>query len=245
MKIASIQGGTLLAALTLLLTGASTTADELDETARKEVRQAFFRLSEAESYTVTMVSEEQGKKPEDLFSAKTGQSGWTMLRLRHNADWHEFVFKGNRGVVAAGDKWATIEDLQSEEYLSKLPAELRNKMGRTVRSTLSAWSLPPVQGRELVEQVGVLRKEGSRYTGDLEPEVIAKLFGSTTKRYTFWIELKDGLPLMWGGRIEAVFPTLQGDFKSTAEWTAKVSAVGATKLDIPDLARKRLETPGE
>lgn len=55
-------------------------------------------------------------------------------------------------MVAAGAEWVTLEELKSDAFRSKLPAELSNKLTRTVMTILAAYKSPPEQVVEMTAE---------------------------------------------------------------------------------------------
>jgi hypothetical protein len=212
---------------------------ESGEVVADDVRAAFDRLSMAENYTFSASASDFKGGTEDIISGTTERSGWTFFRLKTGEVWQEFIFNGKRGVVGAGDQWITLEELQSEEFRAKLPADLNFSLGRTVMTTLASFKTPPSQAVSFLAEIKAFKKDGDRLVGDVRSESLAKLFGPSTKRYTFWVELEKGLPMKWGYQQVKEIP---GEEKAIpAEVTFRITELGTTEIKIPTAAKKRLE----
>jgi hypothetical protein len=148
-------GPLMKGALAILAAGAISTAaaDEPNNAAARDITAAFDRLSKAENHTFSLTTRDGHEEAEQALSGRTERSGWTCLRLKKGPNWHEFAFNGTRGVVAAGAEWVTLEELKSAEFRSKLPAELSNKLTRTVMTALAAYKSPSEQAEYFAAKV--------------------------------------------------------------------------------------------
>lgn len=215
-----------------------------DSVSVREVKAAFNRLSEAGSYTFSFEQRQGAGKPEEVLYGKTVRDGWTCLRLKVGGRyWCYFVFNGKRGVVAVGDSdWMSASELQSKEFRAKMDPELKKIMGRTVVGTLINYQSPPEQAAMVAAHVETFRNEGRRKVGDVKGEMLEKLFGPETRRYTLWVEMDRGLPLRWGFQQErASMGADKREVRTTAEFTVGITAIGSTELEIPPAAKEKLE----
>jgi hypothetical protein len=206
--------------------------------AARDVTAVFDRLSKAENHTFSLKTRIGHEEVEQGLSGRTERGGWTCLRLKEGGHWHEFVFHGKRGVVAAGAEWVTLEELESKEFRAKMPAGLSDKLGYGALGILRAWKSPHEEALAMAAMVTAFRNEGNRRMGEVKADMLTRMYGPGPTSCTFWVEIDKGLPIKWG----ALGTTAAGpENKITFEWTVEITAIGTTDMKVPPAARKRLE----
>jgi len=223
-----------------LLTFSLTAADS---GAKDEITKAAAKLADSASYswhTTVKVPEDSQFKPGPT-DGKTEKGGFTLVKTSFNNNDSEMVVKGDKAALSNRDGgW----DLASELENAEGPGRFRAMMARNFRA-------PAAQATEIVAGVKELKKDGDTYSGDLTEEGAKKLLSFrgrqggdgptiTNPKGTdkFW--LKDGALVKYEFHVTGTVSFNGNDFDSDRDTTVEIKDVGATKVEVPEAAKKKL-----
>jgi hypothetical protein len=134
--------------------------------------------------------------------------------------------------------------LASELENAEGPGRFRAMMARNFRA-------PAAQATEILAGVKDLKKEGDSFSGDLTEEGAKKLLsfrgraggeGPTVTNpkgsAKFWV--KDGTLVKYEFHVTGTISFNGNDFDSDRDTTVEIKDVGATKVEVPEEAKKKL-----
>jgi hypothetical protein len=223
------------------LTAASVLAAETNSTGK--VKEALARLTVATNYSWTTTIKIPGMPFEPgPVKGKTEKGGWSMVSQQVNDNTVEAVFKGEKAAVKSEGEWQSLDKAEG-------PAAM---MG----GWLTASGTPDDEAGKLLKAVKELKPgDGDSLSGDLTPEG-AKDFLTFHPRHgdpppppkdakgsvKFW--LKDGALTKFESHLQAkvAFGPDQDEQDFEITRTIEIRSVGSTKVEIPNEARKALET---
>ena len=146
----------------------------------------------------------------------------------------EIVMQGGKAAVTDSDgNWQSLTNLEND---SEGPSRFLVGMLRNFKA-------PAAQATNLVASVKELKQDGDAYSGDLT-EAGAKAqfrFGSVTNpkgSVKFW--LKDGLLSKYEYKVQGTVDFNGNEVDLDRDTTVEIKDVGATKVDVPDGAKKVL-----
>ena len=198
-------------------------------------------------------------------SGKTDKDGFTIITYTMGENTSEAVLKGEKVAVKSGDEWKTGDELTADNADA---ANNRNP-GRSLAQRAQRTKLPAVDAQELVSKVSALKKDGDAYSGELTADAVKQMntFGGGGRRpggnaaatppagpdtsglkgtAKFWV--KDGVLSKYETHItgKMSFAGRQGgqarEIDVNRTTTVEIKDVGATKLEIPAEARKKLKS---
>ena len=216
----------------LWLTGSLLAADS---SPKEDITNAAKRLADKPNYswrTTVVVPESAQFKPGPTVG-KTEKDGFTHITMTFGDNTTQAVIMGDKAAVTRPDGgWRSLAELDGEEG----PARF---LGRFIRN----FKVPAAHATELAEGTRDLIKEGDLYSGDLT-ETGAKAqfrFGTVSNpkgSVKFW--LKDGALSKYEFKVQgkADFNGNEVDVDRTT--TVEIKDVGATKVDVPEDAKKKL-----
>ncbi|HYA78900.1 MAG TPA: hypothetical protein VED19_00135, partial [Candidatus Nitrosopolaris sp.] len=170
---------------------------------------------------------------------KTEKGLVTYVKMSFGDITTEIVMKGNKAAVTDPDgNWQSLTNLENDAkgVGSEGPTRFLVGMVRNFKA-------PAAQATNLVASVQELKKDGDVYSGDLT-EAGAKAqfrFGSVTNpkgSAKFW--LKDGLLSKYEYKVQGKVDFNGNEMDLDRDTTVEIKDVGATKVDVPDGAKKVL-----
>jgi hypothetical protein len=230
----------VFAVVTSLLSFGLTAADSGP---KDQLAKAAAKLGEAPSYswhTTVKVPEDSQFKPGPT-EGKTEKGGFTHVKMSFNNNESEMVLKGDKAALTSRDGgWELASELENAEG----PGRFRAMMARNFRA-------PAAQVTEILSGIKEVKKEGDTYSGDLTEEGAKKLLsfrgraggdGPTVTNpkgsAKFW--LKDGALVKYEFHVSGTISFNGNDFDSDRATTVEIKDVGATKVDAPEEAKKKL-----
>jgi hypothetical protein len=224
-----------------LLVAAATFAAETDSNGK--VKEAIGKLAAATNYSWTTTIKIPGMPFEPgPVKGGTEKGGFAMVSQQLNDNTVEAVFKGEKAAVKSEGEWQSLDKAEG-------PAAM---MG----GWLTANGTPADEAGKLLKGVKELKPgDGDSLGGDLTPEG-AKDFLTFRPRHgdappppkdakgsvKFW--LKDGALTKFESHFKAkvAFGPDQDEQDFEVTRTIEIEKVGTTKVEVPNEARKALET---
>ncbi len=210
---------------------------------KDEVTAAAKKLGEKANYswhTTVVVPEDAPFKPGPT-DGKTEKDGATHLTLRFGDNTTQAVLKGEKAAATTQDGgWQSLSEMDNAEG----PARFLGMMLRNFKT-------PTTQAVELADSAKELKKEGDVCTGDLTEDGAKKLLtfrrrsggeGPTVTgakgTVKFWI--KDGVLSKYEFNLKGKVSFNGNDFDNDRTTIVELKDVGATKLAVPEEAKKKL-----
>ena len=221
--------------LFLSLAGLAGSLLAAETTTKEEVINAAKKLAEKANYswkTTVVVPESAQFKPGPTVG-KTEKDGFTHITTTFGDNTTQAVIMGDKAAVTRPDGgWRSLAELDGEEG----PARF---LGRFIRN----FKVPAAHATELAEGTRDLIKEGDLYSGDLT-ETGAKAqfrFGTVSNpkgSVKFW--LKDGALSKYEFKVQGKADFNGNEMDVDRTTTVEIKDVGATKVDVPEDAKKKL-----
>jgi hypothetical protein len=207
--------------------------------AKDEITNAAKALGAKDNYSwrsTVVVPEDAPFKPGPT-EGKTEKDGYTWVSLSFGDNETKAVLKGEKAAATTPDgDWQSLAELDKAEG----PTRFLGMMLRNFRT-------PAVQAVDLAAGAKELKKEGDVVSGDLTEEG-AKGFltfrrggGSVTNpkgSVKFW--LKDGALAKFEFHVKGTVDFNGNEFEQDRTTTVVIKDVGATKIAVPDEAKKKL-----
>jgi hypothetical protein len=220
----------------IALTAASLVAAE--SSPKDDVTSAAKALGEKASYswkTTVAVPAESRFHPGPT-EGKTEKDGATRVKMTFGDNTTEFVMQGGKSAVHTEDGgWQSLSELDDQG-----PGRFLGGMIRNFRA-------PAAQASELAAQSKELKKDGDVYSADLTDEGAKALLqfrgGNATVSdakgsVKFWV--KDGILTKYEFKVAGKV-SFNGNDRDVDRTTAvEIKDVGATKVEVPDEAKKKL-----
>jgi hypothetical protein len=220
----------------IALTAASLVAAE--SSPKDDVSNAAKALGEKASYswkTTVAVPAESRFHPGPT-EGKTEKDGATRVKMTFGDNTTEFVLQGGKSAVHTEDGgWQSLSELDDQG-----PGRFLGGMIRNFRA-------PAAQASELAAQAKELKKDGDVYSADLTDEGAKALLqfrgGNATVSdakgsVKFWV--KDGILTKYEFKVAGKV-SFNGNDRDVDRTTAvEIKDVGATKVEVPDEAKKKL-----
>ncbi|MGA3283982.1 MAG: hypothetical protein ABSD57_05955 [Verrucomicrobiota bacterium] len=207
-----------------------------DSGPKDDVIAAAQKLAATASYSwkQTVVVPESAQFKPGPTEGKTEKGGATYVKMSFGDNITEIVMKGDKAAVTDPDgDWQSLTNLEND---SEGPGRFLVGMVRNFRA-------PAAQATNLLAAVKELKKDGDVYSGDLT-EAGAKAqfrFGTVTNpkgSAKFW--LKDGLLSKYEYKVQGKVGFNGNEMDLDRDTTVEIKDVGATKVDMPDGAKKVL-----
>lgn len=225
-----------------ILVTAATSLFAADNSARDEVTKAAKALAEKPNYswkTTVVVPEGTQFRPGPT-EGKADKDGTTYLTLSFGDNMTEAVIKGDKATYTNQDG-----DWQSAE-------ESAEGRGRFMGAMLKNFKAPAAQAPEIAAAVKELKKEGDAYTGELTQEGAKTLMSFRGRRAggegpeikdakgtaKFWV--KDGVLSKYEYKVKGSMKFNDNDVDVDRATTTEIKDVGATKVVVPEAAKKKL-----
>jgi len=233
MKAILVCSTTLLAAMSLLA------ADQDD------VKSAAQKLGGADSYSWVTTTESSQFAPGPSHG-KTQKDGlvWQDFTVQDNTI--EVFAQNGKGAIKTEDGWQSLEDATKDDGGGGF------NFKRMVAMRFRNFKSPATLAEEIAGNTKDLTKTGDTYAGDLTEEgaktlmtfgprrggqgpEIAKAKGSVK----FWI--KDGMITKYQTKVSGSMKNRDGDDMDIDRTvTVEIKDVGATKINVPDQAQKKM-----
>jgi hypothetical protein len=220
----------------IALTAASLVAAE--SSPKDDVSNAAKALGEKASYswkTTVAVPAESRFHPGPT-EGKTEKDGATRVKMTFGDNTTEFVMQGGKSAVHTEDGgWQSLSELDDQG-----PGRFLGGMIRNFRA-------PAAQASELAAQAKELKKDGDVYSADLTDEGAKALLqfrgGNATVSdakgsVKFWV--KDGILTKYEFKVAGKVSFNGNDRDVDRTTTVEIKDVGATKVEVPDDAKKKL-----
>ena len=212
-----------------------------DSSPKDDVIGAAQKLAAAASYSweQTVVVPESAQFKPGPTDGKTEKGGATYVKMSFGDIPTEIVMKGDKAAVTDPDgNWQSLTNLENDAKGIGSEGPIRFLVGM-VRN----FKAPAAQATNLLASVKELKKDGEVYSGDLT-EVGAKAqfrFGAVTNpkgSARFWI--KDGVLSKYEYKVQGKVDFNGNELNLDRNTTVEIKDVGATKVDVPDGAKKVL-----
>ena len=169
---------------------------------------------------------------------KTEKDGYTYVKLSFGDNTTEFVIKGDKAAVTNPDgAWQALSEMDSSEG-----------PGRFVGMMIRNFKLPAAQATDIAGTVKEWKKDGDVYSGDLTEEGAKNLLlfrrGSQATvshpkaSAKFWV--KDGVLTKFEFKAQGSVSFNGNDMDVDRTTTVEIKDVGATKVNIPEDAKKKM-----
>jgi hypothetical protein len=145
-----------------------------------------------------------------------------------------FLKNGQSAISDPDGGWTTAKELDSDE----------GGPGRFLATMARTFKAPAEQVEELAGSAKELKQDGGVISGDLTDEGAKSQFrfGTVTNpkcSVKFWI--KDGQLVKYESKLSGHVEVNGGGFDIDRDNTIEIADVGATKIDVPADAKKKLE----
>lgn len=220
----------------IALTAASLVAAE--SSPKDDVTSAAKALREKASYswkTTVAVPAESRFHPGPT-EGKTEKDGATRVKMTFGDNTTEFVMQGGKSAVHTEDGgWQSLSELDDQGP------------GRFLGGMIRNFKAPAAQASELAAQAKELKKDGDVYSADLTDEGAKALLqfrgGNATVSdakgsVKFWV--KDGILTKYEFKVAGKVSFNGNDRDVDRTTTVEIKDVGATKVEVPDDAKKKL-----
>ena len=218
------------------------TASLLAADAKEEITAAAKKLGEKANYswkTTVVVPEDAQFKPGPT-DGKTEKDGFTHVKVSVFDNTMEIVTKGEKSVFTNQDgDWKTPAEVEGEQG----PGRFAAGMVRNLKT-------PAVQAGEIAAGVKELKKDGDAIGGDLTEDGAKNLMrfrrgggdGPTVSNAKgsakFWV--KDGVLTKYEFKVTGKMDFNGNEFDVDRATTVEIKDVGATKVEVPEGAKKKL-----
>jgi hypothetical protein len=232
----------LLFGVITLLAGSLLAADS---SPKDDVVNAAKTLGSQTNYTwrETVESPDGGRfsGPTD---GKTEKGGYTWLSMTRGDNTIEALIKGNTGAVKTQDNgWQSLSDASDNDNGGGF-----NRM-RFLARMLQNYKTPDVQAADLANHAQNLKEDDDMISGDLNEDGVKALFpfrrgngpdiSDAKGSAKFWV--KDGQLTKYQYHISATISFNGNDHDIDRTTTVDIKDVNATKIVIPDDAKKSLQ----
>ncbi len=213
--------------------------------AKDDVKAAAKKLSDAPNYSWTAVTEIEGRQSTPApISGKAEKGGFAVLTQERDGNTTTAVLKGDKGVLKTEDGWQTAEELR---------AAASGGGGGWMRGQLLRSRIPGDEAGKLADKVKELKSLDGVVSGDLTEEGAKELaaFGrggrpggqapepkNAKASVKYW--LKEGQISKVQVKISSTVNIQGEDRDMTRTTTYELKAVGTTKVEVPEEAKKKI-----
>jgi hypothetical protein len=221
----------------MALTAASLVAAE--SSPKDDVSSAAKALGEKANYswTATVAVPADSRYHPGPTDGKTEKDGATQVTMKFGDNTTEIVLQGGKSAVHTEDGgWQSPSELDDQGP------------GRFLGAMIHNFKAPAAQAAELAGDVKELKKDGDVYSGDLTEEGAKALLqfrrgGNATVSDAkgsakFWI--KDGVLSKFESKVSGKVSYNGNDRDVDRTTTTEIKDVGATKVEVPADAKKKL-----
>jgi hypothetical protein len=228
--------GATVAVLSLSLSAAgSSPKDDITSAAKALADKANY------SWRMTTVVPEDSRFRPGPWDGKIEKDGLTHVTLSFGENTSQFVVKGDKGAATTQDGgWQSLSEMEGGEG-----------MGRFFGMMIRNFKAPAAQATQLASYAKELKKEGELYSSDLTEEGAKVLLtwrpqagGDGPKvsgaqgSVKFW--LKDGALTKYEFKLKGKVSFNENEWDNDRTTTVEIKDVGATKLNVPEEAKKKL-----
>jgi len=231
-----LRFGATAALLTLSLGAAGSNPKE-------DITGAAKALADKANYswrTTTVVPEDSPFRP-GPWDGKIEKDGLTHVTLSFGENTSQFVVKGDKGAATTQDGgWQSLSEMESGEGMTRFFAMM-----------IRNFKAPAAQAAQLASHAKELKKDGEVYSSELTEEGAKELLtwrprsGGEGPKVTgaqgsvkFW--LKDGALTKYEFKLKGKVSFNENEFDNDRTTTVEIKDVGATKLNVPEEAKKKL-----
>jgi hypothetical protein len=229
----------------VLAAGMAVRAADVDD-----AQTAVKKLADAPSYSWSsaVVGGRGNQTPVEYKAEKDGFATFTFTSMQ--GDPTDVVMKGDKGVAKMADGWKTMAELQkAADDAGGFSGEMM------VLSRISSFTTPAAQAKALLEKAKNVKKEGDTYSADLAeasakdlltfrfPGAAAANMPAMTianPKGTIKITVKDGAMNKMEIHLTGTRTFNEQDTPVDQTTTLAIKDVGATKVTVPDEAKKKL-----
>ncbi len=221
-----------------------------DTTAKDDVIAAAKKLAEKPNYSWKSNTEMGGgnNRGGGPMEGKTDKAGYSLILVIRGENTIEALVKDGKAAVKIVDGWQS-----PQEMADALGAAGGNRNpGRMIARLVQSIQTPSAQATDLAGKTKELKKADDAYSGDLEEAAVKEMLTLGRRRegaeaptvtgakgsVKFW--LQEGI--LFKMVIKASGSVKSGDNEREVERTVTVDIkdVGATKMEIPEDAKKKL-----
>jgi hypothetical protein len=212
-----------------------------------EVKAAAGKLADKSGYswkTTVAVPEGSQFRPGPT-EGKTEKEGFTCVMMTRGDTTTEAFLKGGKGAIKTADGWQSLAEATQA-------GDGQRGRGMFLARRLQNFRVPAAEAEDLVAQTKDLKKDGDVYTGTLTEDGAKAylMFGprpgggdgpaiSNAKgSVKFW--LKEGVLSKYEYQVQGTVSFGGNDRDMDRTTTVEIKDVGATKVDLPEDARKKL-----
>jgi len=173
------------------------------------------------------------------------KDGLTGLSMTFGDNTTDAFLKGGKGAVKAGDQdWQSLAELVKAAGSEPGPRQF-------LLRRLQSFKAPAAEAADLAAKTSELKKEGEAYAGDLTEAGAKQLLTMGGRRganapepknakgsVKFWIN--DGLLTKYQLKLQGTISFNGEDRDVDRTTTVEIKDVGATKIDVPEAADKKL-----
>jgi hypothetical protein len=213
-----------------------------DSTPKDDALGAAKKLGDSASYSwkTTVVVPDSARFKPGPTDGKTEKGGFTDVKMTFGDNTMEIVTKGDKGVFMNQDgDWQTPAEAESDQG-----------RGRFIAGMVRNFKAPAAQAEELANGAKELKKDGDVISGDLTEDA-AKSLMSFRRRggngpeisnakgsVKFWT--KDGVLSKYEFSVKGSMDFNGNTVDMDRTTTVEIKDVGATKIEVPDAAKKKL-----
>ena len=220
----------------IILTAASLVAAE--SSPKDDVTGAAKALGEKANYSwkTTVVVPPDSRFHPGPTEGKTEKDGATRVSMTFGDNTTEFVLQGGKSAVHTEDGgWQSLSELDDQGP------------GRFIGGMIRNFKAPAAQASELATQAKELKKDGDVYSADLTEEGAKALLqfrggnasvSEAKGSVKFWV--KDGVLAKYEFKVTGKVSFNGNDRDVDRTTTVEIKDVGATKVEVPDDAKKKL-----
>lgn len=232
--------------------------------AQDDVKAASQKLAEATGYSWTQTVENSGNnRGGGAVEGKTERNGYTVLSMSRQNNTMHIVLKGEKVAVETPDGWKSLEELQADNGAGAGGGNgQRGGPGRYIGGMVRNMKLPAVQAEELSGKVEKLTEADGALSGDLSEDAAKQMLSfrrpprpnadanagngggpqiSNAKGdIKFWV--KDGVLTKYAVHVQGTMSRNGNDVDIDRTTTVEIKDVGSTKIEVPDEAKKKLES---
>jgi len=206
-----------------------------DTSPRDEISAALKKLDEQANYSwkTTVVVPESAQFKPGPSEGQTEKHGFTHLTLNFGENTTQAFMKGGKAAVTnPSGGWQALDELDNAEGP-------RRFLGRIIKT----FKAPAEQAGDLAAAAKQLKKDGDVYSSDLTEEGAKAQFRFGTVSQAkgsvkFW--LKDGALAKYEFKVTGKVDFNGNEVDLDRTWTIEIKDVGATSVNVPEEAKKKL-----
>lgn len=204
---------------------------------KNDVKSAAKKLAEKDSYSWTSTADGKPDLRMGPLEGKAEKGGFTYCKFTVGDNEIETAFKGTKGAIKRQSEWESTADLESNN-------------AAWIARRLQAFKAPPAEAEELADQAKELKAGADGlYSGDLSADGVKELISRWRRNaepagakgtVKFWV--KDGLLTKYEFTLQGKVAggNDQPDVEVDRTTTVVIKEVGATKVSVPEEAKKKL-----